>query len=89
MVWCAVLMMAAGLSVAALAYLALIELHTPNAGLIYINPLEITAVRPLRDFAGGGHFARGTRCVVVMTNGNFNGVTETCEEVRDMLQHTQ
>jgi hypothetical protein len=82
-------MMAAGLSVAALAYLALIELHTPNAGLIYINPLEITAVRPLRDFAGGGHFARGTRCVVVMTNGNFNGVTETCEEVRDMLQHTQ
>ena len=88
MVSCSVAMMVAGVGMGVIAYLALIELHTPNAGRIYINPLEITAVRPLRDFAGGGHFARGTRCVVVMTNGQFNGVTETCEEVRDMLRST-
>jgi hypothetical protein len=83
------LMTAAGLSVALLAYLALIELHTPGGSRIYVNPSEITSVRPLREFGGGGHFAPGTRCVVIMTNGNFNGVTEACEEVRDMLRHTR
>jgi len=72
---------------AVLADMALVELHTPGGSRIYVNPAEITSVRPLLDFSGR-HFASGTRCVVVMTNGQFNGVTEACEEVRDMLQHS-
>ena len=66
-----------------LSAIALIALHGPANQVIYINPQEITSVRePLVT----GHFARGTRCLVYLSNRNFITVTETCDEVKAKIQ---
>jgi hypothetical protein len=65
------------------ALLALIEVHGPTHQRIFINPREITSLREplLKD-----GFARGTRCLIYLTNRNFIAVTETCDQVRDKLR---
>jgi hypothetical protein len=58
----------------------LIELTLPTGKHhIEINPAEISSVRQPADV--NGHWAKGTNCIIVMTNGRFNAVIETCETV--------
>ena len=65
--------------------LELIVLHAPSGQqLIYINPVEITSLRaPLPG--ARQHFAPGARCIIVVTNGSFISVSETCDMVRRLL----
>jgi hypothetical protein len=64
------------------ALLTLVEVHGPAHQRIYINPSEITS---LREPLAHDHFAKGTRCLIYLTNRNFIAVTETCEHVRKLL----
>jgi len=64
---------------------SLIELHGPTNQIIYVNPHEIASVRePLS--VNQRHFAAGTRCIVVMANGNFIAVSNTCSDVRKLVE---
>jgi hypothetical protein len=63
----------------------LVELHDPVGGRLYINPEVVTSVRELA--AGDSrHFPQRTHCVIVMVNGKFLGVIETCDEVLRLIQ---
>jgi hypothetical protein len=63
---------------------ALVELHGAGNQPIDVNPALITSIRsPLAD--NRHHFAKGTRCVVVMINGYSIAVQDTCEEIRRKL----
>jgi uncharacterized protein YlzI (FlbEa/FlbD family) len=65
----------------ALAVIAIVELHTPNGHAFDLNADEISSLRDPVDIPG--HWARGTHCIVVMTNGRTNGVQETCDAVAE------
>jgi hypothetical protein len=64
--------------------LLLITLHGPNGQEIDINPHEVSSIR---DPAAGteGHFPKGTRCLVTMTNSKVNAVIEDCMTVRFLI----
>jgi hypothetical protein len=68
-----------------LAEVVLVELHGPGNQIIYVNPSQITNIREPRDM-NLRHFAVGTRCVVIMTNGNFIAVHDPCRVVRQQLE---
>jgi hypothetical protein len=59
-----------------LAAITLVELHGPSGQRIEINPAEISSVREPLDFKT--HWAAGTRCVIVMSNGRYIAVAEDC-----------
>jgi len=65
--------------------LDIITCHLPNGQEIDINAHEISSVRDVRADADH-HFAKGTKCLVTMTNGHINTVTEDCDVVRLMLK---
>jgi hypothetical protein len=65
----------------ALLATALIQLTAPNGHRLDINPDEVSSLREPADMRGQ-HWAAGTRCIVVMTNGRFNAVVEDCETIR-------
>jgi hypothetical protein len=70
--------------------LSLIALHAPNGQLIEINPDHVSSLRSISDLAvKGKHFPPATHCIIVMTNGNFNAVAETCEQVDKILTHSE
>jgi len=63
-----------------LAALRLIVLHGADHQPIAINEDEISSLRVPGE-ADVGNYAESVKCVVIMTNGKFIGVTETCREV--------
>jgi hypothetical protein len=66
-----------------IAAYALVELHGPTGQRIFVNPTMITTIRePLET----GHFAKGTHCLVYLSNRNFIAVREHCDIVRIKLQ---
>jgi hypothetical protein len=65
------------------ALLALIELHGPDGHTIHVNPAEITSLRAPQTPGG---FAKGTRCLITLTNRSFIAVAETCDQVRQKLE---
>jgi len=67
----------------AIAAVALVELHAPSGQVIAINPSQVSSLRAPLDVSG--HWGKGTRCVVVMSNGGFNAVVEDCATVERML----
>jgi hypothetical protein len=67
------------------AAIALIELHGPAGQRIFVNPSEVTSIREPHGI-DQGHWAKGTRCLVVMADGKFLTVTEACDEVRQKLE---
>jgi len=73
------------LAAAVLAALELIEVHGPNGSIAYVNVHEISSLREPSEADIGRHFAAGTHCVVVTTNGKFLAVRETCAVLRDRL----
>jgi hypothetical protein len=62
-----------------------IVLHNPQGQEIDINTREISSIREVRRDAKE-HFAKGTSCLVVMTNGHINTVVEDCAAVRTMIE---
>jgi hypothetical protein len=56
--------------------------HAPDGKELVLNVGEISSIRqPQEQAEAQTHFAKGTQCVLVMTNGRFIGTTETCKEV--------
>jgi hypothetical protein len=66
----------------------LIQLHGPDGQEIDVNPHEVASLREPSSISEG-HFPKGVRCVVVMTNGRFNLVKEDCSTVRVMVEESQ
>ena len=66
----------------------LIQLHGPGGHEIDVNPHEVSSLRDPR-IASEGHFAKGTKCLVFMSNGKGLAVSEECEEVKKMIEEAQ
>lgn len=65
----------------------LLALHSVNGTEIDINAAEITSMREAReDDSSDKLVTKGVRCVIMLTDGKFASVTETCAAVRDELQ---
>jgi hypothetical protein len=69
-----------------LAFIALLEVHGPDGQTAYVNEHEISTLREpaAHDLR---HFARGTHCIVVTTNGKFVATVETCATLRQRLTY--
>ena len=65
--------------------LNLIILHGPNNQFLEINVDEFSSIREPRAVSQR-HFPKGIRCVITMTNGHFNAVTDTCEAVDKLIK---
>lgn len=63
-----------------------LELHGADGHKVFVNAHEISTLREPVDRDLNRYFARGTRCVVVTTNGKFIAVAETCASIRDRLR---
>lgn len=67
-----------------IGFIELIELHASNGARILVNPTEVSVIREPTD-AGIRHLGQGAKCVLVMSNGQFNAVREDCDTVRGLL----
>jgi len=65
--------------------LTFVELHGPSGQVLELNPSEVSSIRAPID-VGSGHWAKGTKCIVVMTNGRLNAVVEDCATVIQKLK---
>ena len=65
-----------------------LELHGPNGQIVEINPGEISSLR-VPQAGSEHHFAKGTHCLVQMTNSNINAVVETCGAVLQMIEENR
>jgi hypothetical protein len=65
--------------------LKLIILHGPNGQEIDINPHEVSSIRDTTATTEG-HFGKGVKCLLFMTNGKVNGVVEHCDDVRTLIE---
>lgn len=68
------------LHVAAAHTLYLIHVHGPAGQEIEVNVVEISSIRQPREDSQS-HFAKGTKCLIYMTSGQFIATTESCEDV--------
>ena len=73
---------------AVVVLVVLLRLHGPAGQEIDVNPNEISSLREPQK-GTEDHFAKGTRCLVKMTNGNTNGVSEDCPTVRALVEEHQ
>jgi len=73
------------MTLAELFALTLITLHGPNGQEIDINPNEVSSVRDI-SVATEGHFGKGVRCLLFMTNGKVIGTAETCFDARRLIE---
>lgn len=70
---------------AILTGLDLIEMHGPEGQRVLINPSAVTSIRaPLKT--GDKFLPRGTRCLVLVTNGRLIALREDCDAVREALE---
>ena len=56
----------------------LLRFTSPDGVPIYINPNEVSAVRPSRPT---DHFGANVHCVMFTVDGKFVGLQETCDQV--------
>jgi hypothetical protein len=69
-----------------LAAITLVELHGPTGQRIEINAAEISSLREPADISRDHyHWAKGTRCIIVMSNGRYIAVVEDCMTVAEKL----
>ena len=67
-----------------LATIDMLELHGPDGQIVFINDHEISSLRqPIHNDLK--HFVKGTKCIVVTTDGKFVAVIETCVKIRDIM----
>ena len=67
------------------AAVELIELHGPEGQRAFVNTHSVSSLREPTDADLRTHFARGTRCVVVLMSGRFMAVRESCDEIRALM----
>ena len=67
-----------------LAALELLEVHGPDGQVAYVNTYAISSLRQPTN-SDLRHFAPGTHCIVVTSNGKFHATIETCRQLRDRL----
>lgn len=65
--------------------LELLELHGPDGQTAWVAPAQITSLRAPTATDLGRHFARGSRCIVTLTDSKFVAVVEDCPAIRGML----
>ena len=70
------------------AAVLLVTLHAPGGQAIYVNPAGVSSVREPQT-VNRHYFAGGTRCVLLMTNGQVISVAEDCAEVLARLQEKE
>jgi hypothetical protein len=68
---------------AALIALHLLKLTGPDGQVIELNPDTIATLRTVRS---PGHVARETSCMIFTTDGKNVNVTETCDQVKHLLE---
>lgn len=68
-----------------IAALDLLEVHGPDGQMAFVNVHEIASIRAPTTFDLGRHFAKGSKCVLLTTDGKFLAVVETCAEIRALL----
>jgi hypothetical protein len=73
---------------AAIAAFHLIQLHGPGGTQIDVNPHEISSLRD-PSVVPEGHFAKGIKCLLFMTNGKVVAVTEDCDTVKIFVEEAQ
>jgi len=61
--------------------IAFVELHGPSGQVLEVNPALVSSIRQPIDVAGPSHWARGTRCIIIMSKGMFLAVSEDCVTV--------
>lgn len=64
---------------------AFIELQGPDGQIVYINPYQIISIREPRG-TDRGHWAPGTKCLVMTSDGKFITTTDTCAGIRKKLE---
>jgi hypothetical protein len=68
----------------AVVALTLLQFTGPTGVRIDLNGEAMTSIRDPHSMSGG-HWVKGTNCVIVMSNGRFIAVKETCDEVRQAI----
>ena len=63
-----------------------IPLTAPSGNKIYLNPIDIVSVRTPQV---SGVFDKKVNCVIFTLDGQFIGVMETCDRVREMVQSNE
>jgi hypothetical protein len=66
-----------------LAAVLFIIIHAPDGQEVQLNVSEISSIR--RPGGSDGHFAKGSKCILTMSNGKFYLSMETCGEVVKMI----
>jgi len=69
-----------------LAAVQLILLTGPDNQRIELNPQQVVTLREPRTPGDQEHFPKAVRCLIHTTDGKFVTVTETCDQVRQLLQ---
>jgi hypothetical protein len=72
----------------ALIVLRLILLTGPDNQRVEINPESIATLREPRGEIQQ-HFHKSTKCLVFTTDGKFVGVTQSCAEVRKLIEDAE
>ena len=60
-------------------------LHGPENQSYWVNMDQVTTLRQPIPADMQSAFPKGTRCIVVTTNGKFVAVTEACEVVYQLI----
>ena len=71
--------------VSILVALHLIFVHGPDDQRILLNVEEISSIREPRK-GTESHFGPDVHCLIFMTNNNFLGVRESCEDIYQKLK---
>jgi hypothetical protein len=66
--------------------LVMIILHSGSGTPLDLNTQTITNLRNPEPDSNSPLFTKGVRCQVNMTDGKFVAVTETCAEVRRIME---
>jgi hypothetical protein len=67
----------------------LIGVHSLDGHEIAISPQQVTSLRAARPHKPNELVAPHVHCLVGLTDGKFVSVTESCAEVREMLENAK
>lgn len=68
---------------AVLVVIHFLHLHGPSGNNISVNANSISSVN--QPHAPHGHFAKHTKCILVMSNGRFIATREACRDIIRMI----
>ena len=56
--------------------------------VVWVNPQQVISIREPRGI-NQGHWAQGTKCLVLTVDGKFFTTVEPCEQIRKKLSTSQ